>query len=304
MDRFEQYRVFAQVAEMGSFTKAAKLLKIPRASVSAAVQQLEAQVGTRLLHRTTRSVQVTPDGEQLLKHIYPLLIEVESIENLFQSPRQQVSGRLIIEAPSRIARRIIAPELPGLLRKHPALQVVMSSADRAINLVEEGVDCAVRVGELHDGSLVAKPLGSIALANCASPEYLHKYGEPGDPDALAEGHWVVGYAASRSGKEEPWEYCLPNGDTQQLTLPAWVTVNNAENYIACCIAGLGLIQVPRFDIQHLLDSGKLVEVMSSHRAPAMPVSLVYPHRRQNSRRLRVFMAWFSETIRPHLEASA
>lgn len=203
MDRFNQYRVFVQVAEMGSFIRAAHALEVPRASVSAAVQQLETQLGVRLLHRTTRQVRLTADGEQLLERLRPLLAEVEDIDQSFQASQRQASGRLSVDVPSRIARRLIAPALPSLLRRHPHLQLVLGSADRAIDLVQEGVDCAVRVGDLHDSSLVMRPLGHIALINCASPAYLSEFGHPLHPADLAEGHWSIGYASPRTGRESP-----------------------------------------------------------------------------------------------------
>ncbi|MDR6604800.1 DNA-binding transcriptional LysR family regulator [Achromobacter deleyi] len=301
MDRFDQYRVFAQVADMGSFIKAANALEVPRASVSAAIQQLETQLGVRLLHRTTRQVRLTADGEQLLERVRPLLAEVEDIDQLFHAGQRQVSGRLSIDAPSRVARRLIAPALPGLLRRHPRLELVLSSTDRAIDLVQEGVDCAVRIGALDDSSLVVRPLGHIALINCASPDYLREQGEPRLPDDLSEGHWSVGYASPKTGRELPWEYLAESGAGQLARVPARVVVNNAENYIACCLAGLGLIQIPRFDVQHLLDAGKLIEVMPGWRPAPMPVSLLYPHRRQRSRRLAVFHDWFAALMQPHLE---
>lgn len=301
MDRFDQYRVFAQVADMGSFIKAAHALEVPRASVSAAIQQLETQLGVRLLHRTTRQVRLTADGEQLLERVRPLLAEVEDIDQLFHAGQRQVSGRLSIDAPSRIARRLIAPALPGLLRRHPRLELVLSSTDRAIDLVQEGVDCAVRIGTLDDSSLVVRPLGRIALINCTSPDYLREQGEPRQPDELAAGHWCVGYASPKTGRELPWEYLSEDGAVQVAQVPARLVVNNAESYIACCLAGLGLIQIPRFDVQHLLDAGKLVEVMPAFRATAMPVSLLYPHRRQRSRRLAVFHDWFAALMQPHLD---
>jgi len=302
MDRFDQYRVFVQVAEMGSFIKAAHALDMPRASVSAAVQQLEAQIGTRLLHRTTRRVRVSADGAQLLERVRPLLDDVEAIDQLFQASRREVAGRLAIDAPSRIARRLIAPSLPSLLRRHPRLQLTLSSSDRAIDLVREGVDCAVRVGALHDSSLVVRPLGTIALVNCASPAYLREHGVPERPDALAAGHRMVGYASPTTGRILPWEYLSAEGDACVVDVPGQIVVNNAENYIACCRAGLGLIQVPRFDVQHLLDAGDLVELMPGYRAAPMPVSLLYPHRRQRSRRLAVFLEWFGELMHAHLDA--
>ncbi|MGP1128643.1 LysR family transcriptional regulator [Serratia sp. CY56464] len=301
MDRFNQYRVFVQVAEMGSFIRAAHALEVPRASVSAAVQQLETQLGVRLLHRTTRQVRLTADGEQLLERLRPLLAEVEDIDQSFQASQRQASGRLSVDVPSRIARWLIAPALPGLLRRHPHLQLALGSADRAIDLVQEGVDCAVRVGDLHDSSLVMRPLGHIALINCASPAYLSEFGHPLHPGDLAEGHWSIGYASPRTGRESPWEYLTGDGHTQRLELPSRVVVNNAESYIACCRAGLGLMQIPRYDVQHLLDAGELVEVLPGYRAASMPIALIYPHRRQRSRRLAVFHEWFESLLQPHLE---
>jgi len=302
MDRFEQYRVFAQVAEMGSFIKTANALEVPRASVSAAIQQLETQLGVRLLHRTTRQVRLTPDGEQLLERVRPLLAEIEDIDQLFHASQRQVSGKLVIDAPSRIARRLIAPALPGLLRRHPRLQLMLCSTDRNIDLVHEGVDCSVRIGALHDSSLVVRSLGHIAMVNCASPAYVSEYGEPQHPAELPNGYWTVGYASPKSGRELPWEYLDGDGNVQLLNLPSRVVVNNAESYIACCLAGMGLIQVPRFDVQHLLDSGELLELMPAYRAASMSVSLVYPHRRQRSRRMAIFHEWFTVLMQPHLDA--
>lgn len=285
---------------MGSFIKAANALELPRASVSAAIQQLEARFGVRLLHRTTRQVSLTADGAQLVERIRPLLAEMEDIDQMFDAGQRQVVGRLAVDVPSRIARRVIVPALPGLLRRHPRLQLALGSTDRAIDLVREGVDCVVRVGVLHDSSLVVRPLGSIALINCASPAYLREHGVPAHPDDLGDGHWAVGYASSTTGRELPWEY-LADAEERTLGVPSRVVVNNAESYIACCRAGLGLIQIPRFDVQYLLDAGELVEVMPASRPPSMPVSVLYPHRRQRSRRLSVFVEWFEELMRPHLD---
>ena len=301
MDRFDQYRIFAQVAEMGSFIKAAHALDVPRATVSAAIQQLEAQVGTRVLHRTTRQVRLTGDGAQLLERVRALLADLEEIDVLFHASERQVSGQLQIDVPSRIARRLIAPALPALLRRHPRLRLILRSSDRAVDLVQEGVDCAVRVGTLRDSSLVVRSLGAIALINCASPDYLKEQGTPERPDDLLSGHWMVGYASPTTGQALPWASMGADGVERFLDVPSQVVTNNAEGYIACCRAGLGLIQIPRFDVQYLLDAGELVEVMPAYHAAPMPVSLLYPHRRQRSRRLTVFLDWFEDLMRKHLE---
>ncbi len=302
MDKLDQYRVFMQVAEMGSFVKAANALNLPRATVSLAIQQLEEKLGARLLSRTTRQVHLTTDGAQLLERLHPLLADVEEVDQLFQSQQHQVAGPLHVDAPSRIARRLIAPALPGLLQRYPRLQLVLSSTDRTIDLVQEGVDCAVRVGVLSDSSLAARPLGQIALINCASPGYLQAHGVPQGPADLAQGHWAVGYAAPSTGRESPWTYRSAGGETRSCDLPSRVVVDNAENYIACCRAGLGLIQIPRFDVRPLLDSGELVEVMPEHRPDPLPMSLIYPHRRQRTRRLAVFIDWFEGLLAAHLES--
>ncbi len=300
MDKLDQYRVFAQVAEMGSFIKAAHAMEMPRASVSAAIQQLETTMGTRLLHRTTRQVRLTSDGAQLLDRIRLFLADAEEIDQLFHADQRKISGRLNVDVPSRIARRLVAPAVPGLLRRYPRLQLALGSTDRAIDLVQEGVDCAVRFGHLQESSLVVRPLGAIALINCASPGYLQEHGTPTKLDELAEGHWSVGYASASTGRELPWEYVV-SGELRERSLPSRVIVNNAESYIACCRSGMGLIQIPRFDVQHLLDKGDLREVMPAFRPPPMQVSLVYPHRRQRSRRLSAFIEWFETLMRPHLE---
>ncbi|WP_339070220.1 LysR family transcriptional regulator [Pseudomonas idahonensis] len=301
MDKLEQYRVFIQVADMGSFIKAAHVLELPRATVSSAVQQLETALGTRLLHRTTRHVQLTADGAILLERARRLLADASELSQLFQHRQVDVSGRLNIDVPSRIARRLIVPALPQWLAQYPDLQLALGACDRSIDLVQEGIDCAIRVGSLADSSLIARPLGRLALINCASPAYLAEHGEPRSHQDLQNGQWMVGYASPDTGREQPWEY-LQEGREHLLGLPSRVIVNNVENYIACCRQGLGLIQVPRFDVQHLLERGELVQVLHELPVAPMEISALYPDRRHRSRRLNVFIEWFAELIKPHLEA--
>lgn len=300
MDRFQQYRVFVRVAEMESFIRAANALELPRATVSAAIQQLEAALGTRLLHRTTRRVHLTPDGSDLLERVRPLLAEAEALDVRFQHKGQSVSGRLRVDVPSRIARKLIVPALPDLLARHPQLDIRLGSTDREIDLVREGVDCVVRVGDLADSRLVVRPLGRIALINCASPAYLRGRTVPARAADLAHGHQMVGYASPTTGREQPWEY-QSRGQPHTVAVPSRVTVNNAESYIACCLAGLGLIQIPRFDVRDLIAAGRLVEVLPAFHPAPMQVSVLYPHRRQRPPRLDAFIDWFGALMRPFLE---
>lgn len=298
MDRIDHLRIFMRVAETGSFTQAADQLALPRATVSTAVQQLETRLGTRLLHRTTRRVRLTPDGEALLERARALVADMDDIEQQFRPAGGAIGGRLKVDVPSRIARRLIAPALPGFFARHPAIELELGSSDRAIDLVQEGVDCALRVGPLASSSLVARPLGHFSLVNCASPAYLARHGTPRSPAELA-GHRAVHYASPSSGRTSAWEW-LREGEAVLLSMRGQVTANNAETYIACALAGLGLIQIPAFDVREHLAAGELVEVLPDAQPAAMPVHLVYPHRRHLSRRTQAFAGWIEALLAPSL----
>ncbi|MBH9343466.1 LysR family transcriptional regulator [Pseudomonas aeruginosa] len=297
MDRLDSMRVFLRVAETGSFTKAADLLDMPRATVSAAVQQLEAQLGSRLLHRTTRQVQLTQDGSAVLERCRHLLEDMEELEGLFRDG-SRASGRLKVDVPSRVARLLIAPALPAFFREHPDIELELGSSDRAVDLVQEGVDCALRVGQLGNSSLVARRLGEMALINCASPASLAQHGVPQAPEQL-DGHWAVNYAAPTRGRVLPWEY-REGGRSVARGRRRRVTVNNAESYIACCLSGLGLIQIPAYDVREHIERGELREVLPQWRAEAMPVYALYPHRRHLSRRVKAFVDWRERLRRARL----
>ncbi|HVR49312.1 MAG TPA: LysR family transcriptional regulator [Pseudorhodoferax sp.] len=301
MDRLDHLRIFLRIAQCSSFTLAADQLGLPRASVSGALQQLESRLGVRLLHRTTRRVRLTPDGESLLERARSLVHGMEALEQQFRPTGERVTGRLRTEVPSRIAHRQLAPALPAFLARYPGIQLELGSSDRTVDLVQEGVDCALRVGSLHNDSLVARALGHFALVNCASPAYLARRGTPAAPaDLQGQAHRQVLYAPSAAGRYAPWEW-QEDGRTHALPLSGDVAAGNVETYIACGLAGLGLIQVPAYDVREHLQAGTLVEVLAQWRAPAMPVHLVYPHHRHLTDRVRVFADWVQELLAPHLD---
>ena len=299
MDRIDLLKVFLGVAETGSFTRAADRLALPRAAISTAVQQLEARLGSRLLHRTTRRVGLTPDGEALLERARALIADMEDIEQQFLPAHGDISGRLKVDVPSRIARRLIAPALPDFFARFPAIELELGSSDRAVDLVLEGVDCALRVGPLASSSLVARPLGHFTLINCASPAYLARHGTPRTTADLPR-HLAVNYASPTSGRAAAWEW-RHDGETTQLRLRSQVTANNAETYIACALAGLGLIQIPAYDVREHLAAGELVEVLPEARAEPLPVQLVYPHRSHLSRRMQAFAGWLETLLADALD---
>ncbi len=295
MDRIDLFRIFARVVECSSFTKAAHTLGMPRSSVSAAVVELEGRIGARLLHRTTRKVSPTHDGAAFYERCLRVVAEVEETESLFRQTASMPSGKLRVDVPGRIGRLIVAPALPDFLDRYPQIDIELGVTDRAINLAEDSVDCVLRVGPLADSGLIARAIGKLDLINVASPSYLEKHGVPEVPTDLA-GHWAVNYASPSTGRVEDWEWS-EDGNVRTLAMRSRLTVNGAEAYIACCLAGLGLIQIPAYDVRRHLETRDLVEVMPRHRAEPMPMTLLYPSRRHLTRRLQVFADWLEALMK-------
>jgi LysR family transcriptional regulator, regulator for bpeEF and oprC len=293
MDRFRAMQVFLRVVDTGSFTRAAETLDMPRATVTTAVQSLETRLGVRLLQRTTRRVSVTPDGEAFAARCRIVLEELEQTEAMF-SPRQVPAGRLRISLPSRPARLLIVPALRQFCARYPQVELEISISDRPVDLIQEGMDCALRVGSLPDSSLVARRIGSMVEISCASPDYLERLGTPRTPEELAT-HQAVNYHAARTGRVLPWEYVL-NGQSHEITLPGTLTVDNAEAYFAAALAGFGLVQVPLYTAAPHLENGELLEVLPEYRPLPSTISVVYPHSRHLSPRVRVFADWLADTL--------
>lgn len=296
MDRFGLMTVFVRVAETGNFTRAAESLAVSRATVSVSVRQLEELLGARLLHRTTRRVSLTGEGQLYYERAREVLAKLEASEQLFQNSRPKVTGRLSIDVPTRIARRVLIPALSDFLARHPGLDVQLGASDRNIDLVEKGVDAVVRVGPLRDSSHIARALGSLVQINCASPRYLARYGEPKTPADLDQ-HLVVAYGSDPTSSHF-WDY-VEHGKLTSRPVRSTVSVDNAETYVAACLADLGLIQIPAYDVRHHLESGALVAILPRHVAPALPISLVYPSRRQLPARLRAFSEWIVTLFARH-----
>ncbi|HWK37255.1 LysR family transcriptional regulator [Sphingomonas sp.] len=293
MDRIDLFRIFVRVVDSASFTRAAEISGVSRSSVSMAVQALEARVGARLINRTTRRVAPTQDGLALYERCRRVLADVEEAENLFR-PGEAPRGQLRVDLPGRIGRLVVAPRLPAFLDRYPGIDVVLGVTDRAINLIEEAADCVLRIGPLADSSMTARGIGVLELINVASPAYLARHGVPGTPDDLGA-HRMVLYASPSTGRVEAFEW-VAEGETHSRAVAGRVTVNSAEAYIACCVAGLGIIQIPAYDVQAELDRGELVEVLPDFRAAPMPMTLLFPHRRYLPRRARVFADWLAEEM--------
>ncbi|HZG19239.1 MAG TPA: LysR family transcriptional regulator [Herbaspirillum sp.] len=298
MNQMDTLKIFQRVAELASFSGAARQLGLPNASVSLAIQQLEQMLGTRLLQRTTRRVQLTPDGESFYRRSKELLDEFESLRGMFRAGGQPLTGKLRVDMSSAMAREVVLPALPSFLAQHPQLEIELSASDRRVDLVAEGFDCVLRTGTLDDSSLVARCIGHLVQINCASAAYLKRHGVPRTLEDLAQ-HQLVHYRQVLGGRSPGWEW-FDGRQTHTLPMAGSVTVNSTETYYAACQAGLGLIQLPLVGAakRKMLDGGKLVEVLPQYRPAPMPVNLMYASRRHVPARLAEFMDWLHALIFP------
>jgi DNA-binding transcriptional LysR family regulator len=297
-DRIQAMQVFVRVAELQSFTRAGLELQLSKTYVSTLVQQLENQLGSRLLQRTTRSVQLTQDGQLYYQRCKDLLAEFDELQQLFATQNRDVAGRLRIDLPAVAATSMLLPRLPQFLALYPKVQLELSCTDRKVDLIAEGFDCVLRVGSIDAEGLIARPLPAMPLLNLASPAYLEKYGLPQQPADLT-GHQLVHYRPHFTGRDSYFEY-LEHGVLQKIQLSGALTVNNTEAYIAACVAGLGIIQAPAGGVTTLLQTGQLQQILPLYQAPAMQVSLLYPHRRHVPVRLRLFMQWLESEFSHYL----
>jgi len=300
MDRVHHLQVFVRVAACENFSQAANQLNMSRAAVSNAVQQLEIWLGTKLLHRSTRQVTLTRDGEELLHRAISLVADMDELQQQFHPNLNGAKGKIRVDMPTRIARRIVAPSLPDFFATHPGIEIELGSSDRTTDLTQDGIDCALRVGALSNTNVVAKSLGTFEIINCASPEYLTAHGEPKTPYEL-DNHLCVNYISLPGGKITPWEW-VEKGIVHTRSIHSATSANNVEIYIACALAGLGMIQVPRFDVVDHLESSELVELMSQAKPPPLPVHLVYPSRHQLTKRIKLFTDWLAKILSPYLES--
>jgi len=299
MNRLDAMAAFVRVAELQSFTAAATSLGLPKSSASAAVAQLEAHLKTQLLFRTTRRVQLTHDGQVYYERCRDLLSDFDDVEALFEQTPSALTGVLRVDMPVSMARGFVVPRLPEFLGRHPGIDIELSCTDRRVDVVAEGFDCVIRVGLLAESGLVARPLGELKMGNYASPAYLAAHGEPATLGDLAT-HRLIHYASMLGSRPFGFEYRDGN-DYKTIDMAGRITVNNTEAFQAAALAGLGLLQSPRTGNRHHVETGALMEILTAFEAEPLPVSLIYPRRRHQARRVRAFMDWISEVMGDYLK---
>ncbi|GAB7521419.1 LysR family transcriptional regulator [Paraburkholderia sp. 2C] len=292
MDRLDALQLFTRIVEVQSFSRAADMLDIPRATATYAIKELEARLGTRLLERTTRQVRPTLDGQAFYERCVQVLSELDDAEASLRHVASNPRGVLRVDMHGTHATRIVLARIDEFHSRYPNVELVVSSGDRLVDLVREGVDCVIRAGNPRDSSLVARRLASMPQVICASPDYLARHGTPHHPEELAA-HQAVRFFASGGGSDYPFELTV-DGAIREYAIGGWMSVNDAENNVVCALRGCGLIQVPRFHVEDELRDGRLVEVLARWTSRELVVSALYPYRRQLSPRVRVFVDWLGE----------
>jgi len=289
--------VFVQVVDAGGFTRAAENMQLPKATVSTLIQSLEAALSVKLLHRTTRHVSVTADGAAYYERCLRILSDVREAEESLSRTRLSPSGRLRVDAPTGLSSEVIVPALPDFFARYPDILLELGSSDRTVDLIEEGVDCAVRGGQLGDSSLIARRVGIMHFVTCATPDYLSRYGRPAHPNELMR-HRCVNYFSSRTGKIFDWDFTR-NGERVQVALPGLVALNDTNSYVAAGLAGLGIVQMPNFLMEPMIKDGRFETLLDDWITDPTPVHVVYPQNRHLSAKVRVFVEWVAELFSNH-----
>lgn len=283
----QQLVAFAETARHGSFAAAAREMGGSPSTLAKAVARLEAALGVRLFHRTTRQVSLTPDGERLHARCERLLAEFDALRDEAAGTGDSVSGLLRVDLPIVLGRSFILPVLAALAREHPRLQLDIRLQDAYADLVRESIDVAVRLGPLKDSSLVAQRVGTQAMALVASPAYLQAHGVPRRLAEL-ERHAAVLFRMPSSGRDRPWHFRQGARDVQ-VEPPSRVRIGDGEGVVAAAQLGLGLAQVPEYFVRGAIARGELVEVLASLRPAPAPILAVYPAARLVPARVRVFV---------------
>lgn len=293
MDQLLAIRAFARVVEAGSFTKAADTLGMPNASLTKAIQALEAHLRVKLLQRTTRRVSVTQEGAQYYEKTQRLLKELDDVDASFSAAQSKPRGHLRVDMGSSVANLILLPALPAFLERYPDIRIDLGVSDKHVNLIGDNVDCVIRGGDLTDLSLVGRQVGSASWVTCATPAYLQKHGIPQHPSALEQGHSIVQYLSTRTGRGLPLHF-EKNGQKVEVAGGRAVGTNESNAHVAAGVAGLGVIQTFRYAAAPHLASGALVPILEKWQPAPYPFYVVYPSNRYVSNRLRVFIDWTAD----------
>jgi DNA-binding transcriptional LysR family regulator len=293
MDRLGAMRIFVSVAKLGSFTEAARRLQLSPPVVTRSIAQLEDQLGLTLLLRTTRSLRLTEQGKLYLESCQQILQDVDSAERTARGENAEPRGTLKVAAPVVFGRLHVLPIVSGVLREHRDVTVELTLSDRNIRLVEEGVDVAIRIGELADSSLIAVKLGAVSRTVVASPVYLKERGVPKSPAELA-GHDIIAFEGIGAGDQ--WRF-HPGG--KPVRLEPRLTVNSIDASIAAAEAGIGITRILAYQVRASVIAGRLTPILQQFAPLPSPVNAIYPARRIASANVAVFVKAARDYFKAH-----
>ena len=289
MDRIAAMNAFVRVVEAGTFTKAADTLDVPNATVTRLIQGLEEELKVRLLHRTTRSVTVTPEGATYYERVVRLLADLADIESTTRQSLAKPSGKVRVEAAAAIGTMVLVPALADFYRQYPDVEVELGVGNKRTDLVAEGVDCAIRAGEVSEQLMVARRIGAFTFTTCATPAFLEAHGTPATPEEVAA-RPTVGMIAGARHRPLPFRFSAGSSETE-LALNHMLVVNDTNSYLAAGLAGLGIIQAPSYAVHDAIKAGKLVPLLQDRQTQPSPVSVLYAPNRYLSAKVRVFIDW-------------
>ncbi|MFJ4145292.1 LysR family transcriptional regulator [Pseudomonas sp. NPDC089734] len=289
MDFAEKLQVFTTVAELQSFARAAQALGLARPSVTVAINELEKEVGARLLHRTTRRTTLTSEGKAYYEQAALTLNAVGEARNFFGGGLSEPKGRLRVDMSNSLAKSMIIPNISAFKEAYPQVEVILGVSDQQVDLIAEGVDCVLRIGEPSPTSLVSRTIYRDPFIICASPDYIKTHGAPMCLDDL-KNHLGIVYFYGRERKTKEWVFNV-NGKPQSIRMRPALQVNNHDAYVACAVNGLGLAHVPLIGVQKELAAGSLVQVLAAEDAGHTPISVMYPARKYLPIKVRVFIDW-------------
>ena len=294
MDQLQQMRAFVAVVDTGSFVRAAASSSLSKTAVSRLVGELESRLGTRLLHRTTRRLSLTPEGEVFHERCRQLLDGLAEAEAELTAQSGEAIGQLRINVPVTFGLLHLAPLWPAFMTRHPKVVLDVTLSDRLVDLVDEGYDLAVRIARLQASSLVSRQLTTTRMMLCASPEYLRCHGVPEHPSEMAQ-HAVISYTLMAMG--ELWEFDGPDGPVSVKVRPRMRT-NSGDTCCAAALQHQGIVLQPSFLVGAHLVSGALVEVLPQYRSIELGVYAVYPTRKHLAPKVRALIDFLVDAFRP------
>ncbi len=292
MNQLLAMRAFVRVIEAGSFNRAADQIGMPRSSMSKLVSDLEKHLGTKLIHRTTRTIAMTTEGSEYFTHAEHIISTIDTIDSTIQGKKHKPSGHLRVDVNVSFAHSLLIPALPDFYSEFPDITISLGINDRTINIIEEAVDCTIRAGMLQSMSMIGRKIFDLEYITCASPEYLDRWGVPKTPMDLKDNHQLVCYFFSDTGRALPLIF---SNDIERQEIDTYqFATNNGDSVVHMLLAGLGVGQHLRHFVQPHIDAGELVPILTQWQQPKLPFHLVYPPNKHQPARLRVFINWLIE----------